>query len=80
MNWRTELDPVLKEHCEELIKEVSKEKYAYKVADKPSRAQLWTALAVLTKKVSDLELRIKQLEKSQSKVENKKLKKNLKKF
>ncbi len=73
--WRDNLDPKIKEHFEALIKEVSKEKSLYKES---SKAQLWVAIAILNKKVSDLELKIKSLEKKNK--PNKKLKKALEKF
>jgi hypothetical protein len=78
MTWRDKLDPTIKEHFEKLIKTTSNEQDAYLKSKKPSRAQLWTALAILSKKVSDLELEIKTLKKP--KKENKKLKKVLKKL
>ncbi|MBT3323810.1 hypothetical protein HN681_00340 [archaeon] len=73
--WRDNLDPKIKEHFEAFIKEVSKEKSLYKES---SKAQLWIAIAILNKKVSDLELKIKSLEKKNK--PNKKLKKDLEKF
>ena len=73
--WRENLDPKIKEHFEALIKEISKEKALYKES---SKAQLWIAIAILNKKVSDLELKIKSLEKKNK--PKKKLKKDLEKF
>ena len=73
--WRENLDPKIKEHFEALIKEISKEKALYKES---SKAQLWIAIAILNKKVSDLELKIKSLEKKNK--PNTKLKKDLEKF
>tara|TARA_Y100000310_G_scaffold339468_3_gene432187 strand:- start:1514 stop:1750 length:237 start_codon:yes stop_codon:yes gene_type:complete len=64
MNWRDKLDPGIREHFEDLVKDVAREKSAYHDSQK---AQLWVALAVLSKKVSDLELKIKQLEKNKKK-------------
>jgi len=78
MSWKDNLDPKLKEHFDELILEVVKEKEAYIEAKDPSKAQLWSAIAILNKKVSDLELELKRLDKK-NKV-NQKLKKSLEKL
>ena len=77
MMWRDNLDPSIREHFEDLVKDVSREKGAYHDSQK---AQLWVALAVLSKKISDLELRIKQLEKGKKKKSNSKLRKSLEKL
>ncbi len=80
MDWRTKLDPTLKEHFDTLIKNVHKEKKAYTKAKNPSQAQVWCAIAVLTKQISDMELHINKLEKQITPKENTKLKKTLEKF
>ena len=77
MEWRDKLDPTIREHFEELIKKVSKEKASYKNAQKPSQAQLWTAIAVLAKELSDTNLRIQKLEKQIKPKNNVTLKKDL---
>ena len=69
------LDPRLKEQFEELVKEVSREREAYANS---SKAQMWVALTVLAKKISDLEMKVKKLE--GNKKVNTKLKKALKKL
>ena len=78
MAWRNKLDPTLKGSFEDMVMRILDEREAYMAAKKPSIAQLWTAIAILTKQVSDLELRLKKLEKPQK--TNKKLKQQLKKF
>ena len=80
MDWRDSLDPVLKEHFNDLLKDVHKEKQAYADARNPTKAQLWCALAVLSKEVSDLRLQIKSLEKQIKPKYNMKLKKELEKL
>ena len=80
MTWRHKLDPTLKDHFEDLVKSAKNEEGAYKLSKTPSRAQLWTALSILSKKISDLELQVKSLEKSKPKKSNSKLKKSLKKM
>ena len=80
MDWRDKLDPTIKEHFNELIKKVHNEKEAYTSATNISQAQLWCALAVLMKEVSNVQLQINSLKK-QNKVSNKeKVKKNMEKF
>ncbi|MDP3918816.1 MAG: hypothetical protein Q8Q35_02850 [Nanoarchaeota archaeon] len=78
--WRDNLDSSIKEHFEDMINMVSKEKSAYKNAKNPTQAQLWCAIAILSKNISDLELKIKKLEKGSKKIENKNLKKQLEKL
>jgi len=77
--WQDKLDPTIKEHFDDLLKKVVKEKSAYSNANNPSKAQLWSALAVLTKEVSDLRLEVQRLQKSKKKPNNK-LKKALRKY
>ena len=69
------LDPRLKGHFEDLLKEVSREREVY---ESSSKTQMWVALTLLAKKISDLEMKVKKLE-GKKKV-NKKLKKALKKL
>ncbi|HIH15148.1 MAG TPA: hypothetical protein HA360_04570 [Nanoarchaeota archaeon] len=80
MDWRDQLDPVLKEHFNDLLKKVQTQKKAYITAKNISQAQLWSALAVLMKKVSDLELQVKSLEKQKKIRPPVNLKKNMRKF
>ena len=61
--WRKNTDLSIKDHLEALIGEVYKHKRSYKGAKNPSAAQLWCALAVMSKKVFDLNLKIRLLEK-----------------
>ena len=62
MNWRENLDPVLQEVFEDLLKDVKKERKAYSSAKDVSKAQLWCAVLVLSKRISDLNLKIKSFE------------------
>lgn len=78
--WRDAVDPVLKDHLEEIVRKVANEKRAYTAAKSPTKAQLWCALAVLAKEVSDLQLKVDHLEKQAKKKENTSLKKALEKF
>ncbi len=80
MDWRDRLDPTLKEHFNELIKKVHSEKKAYTSAQNISQAQLWCALAVLAKEVSNLELQVKALKKQNTVRDVKKVKKSMEKL
>ena len=80
MDWRDKLDPTLKEHFNDLLKKVHPEKEAYTSAENISTAQLWTAIAVLVKEVSDLQLHVKHLEKQVKGKSNSSLKKELEKL
>ncbi len=62
-NWRKEISPEIKEFLEALVENVHKHKPAYIKAKNPSSAQLWCALANLSKQVFDLNLKLKILEK-----------------
>jgi len=80
-NWRKQIDPLLKDHLELQIKESYKQKKAYSKALNTSKAQLWVAIANLSKQDFDLNLRLKVLEKKfneLSKIKSKK--KNIKKL
>lgn len=63
MSWRENLDPIVQEHLNHLLKLMSSERKAYTKAKNVSHAQLWIALAFLMKEVSHLELKVKTLEK-----------------
>jgi len=78
--WHEAVDPTLKEHLEELVKKVAREKKAYSIAKSPTKAQLWCALAVLAKEVSDLRLKVSHFEKQRKQKDNLSLKKALEKF
>lgn len=62
-NWRKDISPEIKEFLEALVENVHKHKPAYVKAKNPSSAQLWCALANLSKQVFDLNLKLKILEK-----------------
>jgi len=63
MDWRDEINPIIKSHLETQIKETTTHKKAYQKAKEPTKAQLWVAIANLSKQIFDLHLRIKVLEK-----------------
>lgn len=62
-HWRKDIDTCIKDQLESLIEEVHKHRINYKRSKNPSAAQLWCALAEMSKEMFDLNLRIKLLEK-----------------
>ena len=62
-NWRENIEPYIKDHLELIIEGVHKHKKSYKNSKNPSAAQLWCALAIMSKQIFDLNLKIKLLEK-----------------
>jgi len=75
MTWRKKTDPIIKEHLEAQIKESYIHKKAYSEAKDPKNAQLWIAVANLSKQVFDLNLKVKFLEKTLREISGKKSKK-----
>ncbi|RDD52601.1 hypothetical protein BA065_00565 [Nanoarchaeota archaeon NZ13-N] len=61
MSWRDNLDPVLKDFLNSLLKEVQKQKKAYSEADDPAIAQIWTALSIIYRKILLLEREIEDI-------------------
>ena len=64
MNWRNEIDPVIRNHVEARIKQSAEDREALLEAKKPREAQLWITLGHLSKEMSDMNLRLKFLEKA----------------
>ena len=89
-NWRKNIDPLLREHLEAQIRETIKHKKALQSAENKGNAQLWVAIANLSKQIFDLNLQSKVLERAlqgslkkkarKNKIETKKILKSLKKF
>ena len=75
MNWRKNVDPIIREHLESQIKESFRYKKSYSKAKNKNNAQLWIAIANLSKQVFDLNLKVKFLEKTLREVLGKKIKK-----
>lgn len=84
MKWRKNIDLSIKDHLEAQINEAAKHRKAYGLAKKPANAQLWCAIANLSKQIFDLHLKLNYLERVlkdlMPKKKNEKLKKALKKF
>jgi len=64
MVWRKNIDPLLKEHLESLVKESYRHKKAYSSSKDPSKSQLWCAVASLSKELFDLHLKVKVIERA----------------
>ena len=75
MSWREKVDRIIREHLEKQIKESSKHEESYSDAGNKANAQLWIAIANLSKRINDLSMKIKNLEGKKTKVKEK-----LKKF
>lgn len=61
-NWRNSVSPLLKNHLELQINETLKQKKAYSKSRNKANAQLWCAVANLSKQIFDLNLKINYLE------------------
>ncbi|MFH1211035.1 MAG: hypothetical protein V1645_03905 [archaeon] len=61
-SWRTKVDPSIRDHLEVQIAEAAKHRVAYKFSKDPAKAQLWTAIANLSKQLSEANMRMKYLE------------------
>jgi hypothetical protein len=62
-SWRENVDPLIKEHLEAQIRETTKHQSTYMQSSSPQTAQLWVAVANLSKQVFNLNLKIKYMEK-----------------
>ncbi|MBL7147481.1 MAG: hypothetical protein ISS82_01510 [Nanoarchaeota archaeon] len=61
-SWREKVDPIIKNHLEAQIKETLQHKDAYNQSKDKGKAQLWVAVANLSKQIINLELKIKYIE------------------
>src|SRR3989344_3432443 len=62
MPWRKNVDPIIKDYLDLQVKEAAKFRSAYSKAKNQANAQLWIAIANMTKHMFNLELKIKYLE------------------
>ena len=62
MAWIKNVDPIIKEHLDLQVKEAVKFRSAYLKSKNPANAQLWIAIANISKHMFNLELKIKYLE------------------
>ena len=62
MGWRAKIDPQLRNHLEKQIAETGKHRTAYSESKDPGNAQLWVAVANISREIVDLSLKLKYLE------------------
>ena len=79
MDWKEDLDPILKDYLNQLLKEVLKYK-AYKKAFDVGRAQIWVALALLYREIILLKSTIEEIKSKLHNEDKEKLEKTLKKY
>ena len=63
-NWRKKIDPSIKDHLEIQIKESAKHRNVIELSENPTNAQLWVAIANLSKQLFDINLKITYLERA----------------
>ena len=63
-NWRAKVDPSIRGYLEMQVKDVSRHKDAYRLSDNPGNAQLWIAMANLSKQIFDINLKLNYLERA----------------
>ena len=64
MTWKNNVDPIIKSHLERQIAESIKHKNAFNESDSPAKAQLWVAIANLSKELFDINLKLNYLERA----------------
>lgn len=64
MSWRDNIGGDLREHLEAQIGEASKQKHAYRYSKNQSNAQLWCAIANISRQLFNLNLKLNYLERA----------------
>ena len=81
MDWKTDLDPILQEYLNDLLKEVVKYRKAYSKSRDVGKSQIWVALALLYREIGLIKSEIEEIRASlKDEKKSKKLEKVLKKF
>ncbi len=81
VDWKQELDPILKDYLNSILKEVIKNRDAYSKAKDKKIAQLWIAIALLYREINLLRAEIEEIKQYISEGdERKKVGTTLKKF
>ena len=62
--WRKKIDKSLRPYLEKFITETCFHDKAFKLAEDPSKAQLWVAVALLSKQLYNLEMKANYLERA----------------
>jgi hypothetical protein len=63
MNWRNQIDPVIKDHVERRIAQAAENREALLQSGNPREAQLWCALGNLSKELTENKIKLKYIEK-----------------
>jgi hypothetical protein len=63
MAWRENVDPVIKNYLEALVKSTLTNKEIYEFSKNKANSQLWIALSLIYKQTFNLDQRIKYIEK-----------------
>lgn len=79
-NWRLDLDLLIEQNLNDLIKETKEYDYAIKKSTDKSKAQIWIALAIINNKLNRLLVKEKTYEKKLSKDELNKILNTLEKL
>jgi len=61
-DWRKQVDPLIREHLESQVKGTLVHKKAYEDADNKGNAQLWVAMANLSKQLFNTSMKINYIE------------------
>lgn len=62
-SWRQELDLLIEENLNELVKETKEYDYAIKESSNKGKAQIWVALALLNHKINQLHMESEEYQK-----------------
>lgn len=61
-NWRARIDPFLRTHLEAQVRESIRHRNAYKDSKDPGKAQLWVAIANLSRQLFNVSVKLNYLE------------------
>ena len=61
-NWRDRIDPFLRTHLESQLRETMKYRDDYKHSKDPSKAQLWIAIANLSRQLFNVSVKLNYME------------------
>ena len=61
-NWRDKIDPFLRTHLESQLKQTMKYREDYRNSRDPSRAQLWIAIANLSRQLFNVSVKLNYVE------------------
>ena len=64
MAWKTKIDPMIKSHLDKQVKETLKYRNAFMSAKNPADAQIWCAVAELSRQLFDVNLKLTYLERA----------------